>query len=134
GPRGPDNTHPASFNARPAARGRGTTSGVARGVPPRRFKRLLAEAPRAAGLAEPSAAFAADPAVAAIDPALLADEHEQADHADHPWPGLGLIDGGQGQLAAARVSLGGLGVTDPPLVSSAQGAHPGGAGGRLDIP
>src|SRR5262249_57686541 len=120
GPRGPDNTHPASFNARPAARGRGTTSGVARGVPPRRFKRLVGEAPRAAGLAEPSSAFAADPAVAAIDPALLADEHEQADHADHPWPDLVLIDGGEGQLAAARETLGALGVTDVPLVAIAK--------------
>ena len=88
----------------------------------RRFKRLLAEAPRAAGLAEPSATFAVDPAVAMIAPALLEQEHaEQAEPAEHPWPDLVMIDGGEGQLTAARETLGALGVTDLPLVAIAKG-------------
>src|SRR5262249_21977860 len=70
-----------TYHARGAARGRGRDDGGVGGVLPRRFKRLLTEAPRAAGLAEPSAAFAVDPAVAAIAPDTPADEH--ADQGEH---------------------------------------------------
>ena len=38
-----------------------------------------------------------------------------------PWPDLVLIDGGQGQLAAARDILAGLGITDLPLLAIAKG-------------
>ncbi|WP_346909985.1 excinuclease ABC subunit UvrC [uncultured Roseibium sp.] len=37
------------------------------------------------------------------------------------WPDLVLIDGGQGQLTAARETLEGLGITDVPLVGIAKG-------------
>jgi len=37
------------------------------------------------------------------------------------WPDLVLIDGGQGQLSAARETLEGLGITDVPLVGIAKG-------------
>src|SRR5262249_39996828 len=70
-------TGPRKFTTRGADLGRGEDSGRMRGVPPRRFKRLMAESPRAAGLAEPSTAFAIDPSVAAIEPALLADAHAE---------------------------------------------------------
>ena len=39
-----------------------------------------------------------------------------------PWPDLVLIDGGQGQLNAARETLRSLGVTDVPLASIAKGS------------
>jgi excinuclease ABC subunit C len=38
-----------------------------------------------------------------------------------PWPDLVLIDGGLGQLNAARATLAELGVTDVPLVGIAKG-------------
>jgi excinuclease ABC subunit C len=38
-----------------------------------------------------------------------------------PWPDLVLIDGGPGQLAAARDILAGLGITDLPLLAIAKG-------------
>jgi excinuclease ABC subunit C len=41
--------------------------------------------------------------------------------ADSPWPDLVLIDGGIGQLNAARETLGDLGVRDVPLVGIAKG-------------
>ena len=46
---------------------------------------------------------------------------EEEEHADSPWPDLVLIDGGEGQLSAARETLSGLGVTDVPLVAIAKG-------------
>src|SRR5262245_16905856 len=42
------------------------------------------------------------------------------DETDSPWPDLVLIDGGQGQLAAARVTLAALGA-EVPLVAIAKG-------------
>nr|WP_245499601.1 excinuclease ABC subunit UvrC [Tepidamorphus gemmatus] len=48
------------------------------------------------------------------DPAPLADDLT-------PWPDLVLIDGGPGQLAAARAVLAELGITDVPLVGIAKG-------------
>src|SRR4030095_16393086 len=40
---------------------------------------------------------------------------------ESPWPDLLLIDGGQGQLTAARETLQALGVQDVPLVAVAKG-------------
>jgi excinuclease ABC subunit C len=54
----------------------------------------------------------------------LADTEEHTidvSRADTPWPDLVLIDGGQGQLTAAREALTQLGVTDVPLVAIAKG-------------
>ena len=125
GPEGFRKNQYRKFNIRSADLAPGDDYGMMREVLTRRFKRLIAEAPRAAGLAEPSAAYAVDPAVAAIAPDAPADDHAdssvQADHADQPWPDLVLIDGGEGQLAAARETLGALGVTDVPLVGIAKG-------------
>jgi excinuclease ABC subunit C len=48
-----------------------------------------------------------------------------ADGEDHdseqPWPDLVLIDGGQGQLNAARETLAAVGVTDVPMIGVAKG-------------
>jgi len=43
------------------------------------------------------------------------------DDSDSPWPDLILIDGGQGQLAAASATLGELGVADVPIAAIAKG-------------
>ena len=61
----------------------------------------------------PSAALAA---LARLLPERETDEEE----ADSPWPDLVLIDGGQGQLTAAREVLAGLGV-EVPLIAIAKG-------------
>ena len=122
GPEGFRKNQYRKFNIRSADLAPGDDYGMMREVLTRRFKRLMAEAPRATGLAEPSAAYAVDPAVAAITPEAPAAEHaDPAEHADQPWPDLVLIDGGEGQLAAARETLGALGVTDVPLVGIAKG-------------
>jgi excinuclease ABC subunit C len=47
-------------------------------------------------------------------------EMEEQDN-ESPWPDLVLIDGGQGQLNAARAALAALGVTDVPLIGVAKG-------------
>jgi excinuclease ABC subunit C len=67
--------------------------GMMREVMQRRFKRLQAEAPRPA----PEGAETS------------------------PWPDLVIIDGGAGQLSAARDALGELGIADLPLVAIAKG-------------
>jgi excinuclease ABC subunit C len=46
---------------------------------------------------------------------------EGDESADSPWPDLVIIDGGQGQLNAARETLAALGVTDMPLIGVAKG-------------
>ena len=54
---------------------------------------------------------------------LLKDEEREAEGDAFPaWPDLVLIDGGKGQLEAARATLEKLGVTDVPLVGVAKGA------------
>jgi excinuclease ABC subunit C len=85
----------------------------------RRFKRLMTETPRPQGIAEPAAAFT--PGTEAVPPIGAAVDSEPDAHADEPWPDLVLIDGGEGQLTAARETLAGLGVTDVPLVAIAKG-------------
>jgi excinuclease ABC subunit C len=40
---------------------------------------------------------------------------------EQPWPDLVLIDGGEGQLRAARETLAGLGIVDIPIVGIAKG-------------
>jgi excinuclease ABC subunit C len=46
---------------------------------------------------------------------------EDTDATDSPWPDLILIDGGQGQLQAARTTLETLGIADVPIVAIAKG-------------
>jgi excinuclease ABC subunit C len=73
----------------------------------RRFKRLLEENPR-------------DLTAGAALAAVLTGEVGEAE--DQPWPDLVLIDGGKGQLTAARETLASLGVADVPLAAIAKGA------------
>jgi excinuclease ABC subunit C len=97
------------FNIRSSELTPGDDYGMMREVLQRRFKRLLAEAPR----------LSIDAALAAE---LSGDAGEAEDEANEQvWPDLVLIDGGQGQLNAATQTLSELGVTDVPLVAIAKG-------------
>lgn len=109
GPEGFVKNQYRKFNIRSEDLTPGDDYGMMREVLERRFKRLLNEHPRNGesndALADPLAAGSA---------AILRSE-------DSPWPDLVMIDGGQGQLAAARETLTALGVTDVPLVAIAKG-------------
>jgi excinuclease ABC subunit C len=118
GPEGFRKNQYRKFNIRSADLAPGDDYGMMREVLTRRFKRLMTEAPRAAGCAETATPFAGHTA----DGGASAEGEEHAEqHAEQPWPDLVLIDGGEGQLTAARETLAGLGVTDVPLVAIAKG-------------
>jgi excinuclease ABC subunit C len=121
GPEGFRKNQYRKFNIRSTDLVPGDDYGMMREVLTRRFKRLMAEAPRAAGVAEPAVS-----GTSAGESALLADgdvapEGDADAHADEPWPDLVLIDGGEGQLNAACETLAALGATDVPLVAIAKG-------------
>jgi excinuclease ABC subunit C len=98
GPEGFRKNQYRKFNIRSEDITPGDDYGMMREVLTRRFKRLMDEAPRAA------------------------DEQPASDaEGVSPWPDLVLIDGGEGQLAAARGVLESLGVKDVPLVGIAKG-------------
>lgn len=105
GPEGLQKNQYRKFNIRTAQLSPGDDCGMMREVLTRRFKRLIEAAPRAA----PSAIGAGPEA------------ERTPEEADSLWPDLVLIDGGQGQLNAARETLASLGLTDVPLVAIAKG-------------
>jgi excinuclease ABC subunit C len=117
------------FNIRSSEITPGDDFGMMREVLRRRFKRLLTESPRAPAPvamlapAEESVAAGAE-LIPALDipPSLTLVDADSftADNAS-PWPDLVLIDGGLGQLNAARATLAELGVGDVPLVGIAKG-------------
>ena len=104
------------FNIRSAELAPGDDFGMMREVLERRFKRLIAEAPRQGGDAAPNG----EPIVLPPGQTLQVNEPEEDSDAESPWPDLVLIDGGQGQLNAARETLAALGA-DVPLVAIAKG-------------
>ncbi|HTT47379.1 MAG TPA: excinuclease ABC subunit UvrC [Pseudolabrys sp.] len=105
GPEGFRKNHYRKFNIRSTELTPGDDYAMLREVLERRFKRLLAEAPRIS-----------------LDDALAAEQSGETDHdEEQPWPDLVLIDGGQGQLTAATETLAALDVTDVPLVAIAKG-------------
>jgi excinuclease ABC subunit C len=134
------------FNIRSTDLTPGDDFAMMREVLERRFKRLLAEAPRT--VAEPREAIPvasslegeAEPAqpareggnvttVLATPPIRIPPprggreeqvDAEEEEAAESPWPDLVLIDGGAGQLSAAREALAALGV-EVPLVAIAKG-------------
>jgi excinuclease ABC subunit C len=111
------------FNIRSAELTPGDDFGMMREVLERRFKRLIAEAPRptVADVALAAAAVAPDTAMPPEEIAILQAEGEGGESpAESPWPDLVLIDGGLGQLNVAREVLAGLGA-DVPLVGIAKG-------------
>jgi excinuclease ABC subunit C len=109
------------FNIRSASLTPGDDFAMMREVLERRFKRLLAEAPRTASAPElgEGGAAAEGPGQESLEQESL-ENSESNDDAVSPWPDLVLIDGGQGQLTAARDVLGALGV-EVPLVAIAKG-------------
>ncbi|MEP3048308.1 MAG: excinuclease ABC subunit UvrC [Roseibium sp.] len=90
----------------------GDDYGMMREVLQRRFSRLLKEHPRSE-----------NPAATRLpDDTSEPEEEAMTSGPDIPaWPDLILIDGGLGQLSAARETLGALGITDVPLVGIAKG-------------
>jgi excinuclease ABC subunit C len=114
------------FNIRSADLSPGDDFAMMREVLTRRFKRLIAETPVPAAFAALAGSRAGSMAERALPreeveilqtqpPANDADDDERS-----PWPDLVLIDGGQGQLNAAREVLEELHVTAP-LVAIAKG-------------
>src|SRR3984957_18530295 len=99
------------FNIRSTELTPGDDFAMMREVLERRFKRLMNEAP-------PQPIPPADPAVALTLPIALPVEEGEQD--ESPWPDLVLIDGGLGQLNAAREVLAALGA-EVPLVAIAKG-------------
>jgi excinuclease ABC subunit C len=145
GPEGFSKKEYRKFNIRSADLTPGDDFAMMREVLERRFKRLLAEAPlpvpaspaRDGGGQQsepPTEASATAPIVvptpdsAGVEAAVQQMEADGStppgdqaeDQAESPWPDLVLIDGGQGQLSAAREVLGMLGV-GVPLVAIAKG-------------
>jgi excinuclease ABC subunit C len=126
------------FNIRSTELTPGDDFAMMREVLERRFKRLMAEAPRALpsppageggvpqsgatgeglGIPAPAGILEPSPALAALGLPLPQGEGEDED--ESPWPDLVLIDGGLGQLNAARGVLGALGV-EVPLAAIAKG-------------
>ena len=105
GPEGFRKNQYRKFNIRSTELTPGDDYAMMREVLQRRFKRLLAEAPRVS-----------------LDAALAAEQSGEVDGGEEqPWPDLVLIDGGQGQLAAAQQTLAEMGVTDVPLIAIAKG-------------
>ena len=118
------------FNIRSADLTPGDDFGMMREVLGRRFKRLIAEAPRALeqapGLRPPAQdggckdAPDRDGHAEVLTPGAA--KHDGGDdEGSSPWPDLVLIDGGRGQLTAASETLAGLGITDVPLAAIAKG-------------
>ena len=105
GPQGFSKTHYRTFNIRSEDLTPGDDFGMMREVLMRRFARLMKEAPRAAA-----------PDSAESPPAPPSETAEMP-----AWPDLVLIDGGRGQVEAARTALVELGVTDVPVVGVAKG-------------
>jgi excinuclease ABC subunit C len=138
GPEGLRKNQYRKFNIKSAELTPGDDFGMMREVLRRRFKRLLDEVPRPvpaaapaadaggpaadAGAPEPSAdAPAGEAADAAAGVADAAEAGASADHDAVAWPDLVVIDGGAGQLNAARDTLAELGLTDVPMVAIAKG-------------
>jgi excinuclease ABC subunit C len=104
----------------------GDDYGMMREVLTRRFKRLLEETPQAATPSPEGEGIdgaAESPLLDVLPPPPLPGEENIEDEIDASWPDLVVIDGGPGQLAAARETLAALGVADVALVSIAKGAE-----------
>jgi excinuclease ABC subunit C len=115
GPEGFRKSQYRKFNIRSADLTPGDDFAMMREVLERRFKRLLAEAPREVSGAEPKQ-NGLEHAKGFVTNLLAGD----ADTEESSWPDLVLIDGGQGQLTAAREVLAGLSV-EVPLIAIAKG-------------
>src|SRR4051812_45237310 len=113
GPEGFRKNQYRKFNIRSETLTPGDDFGMMREVLTRRFKRLLSDAPRAV---EAERSSGGERGVFQLD-----QNESDEEQTDSPWPDLVLIDGGQGQLTAARETLSALGVTNVPLIGIAKG-------------
>jgi excinuclease ABC subunit C len=143
GPEGLRKNQYRKFNIKSTDLTPGDDFGMMREVLRRRFKRLLGESPRPGAVGAPEAAPdgavpAKEEGVAAAakaasapqddEPAQQQREQEQSSQGepqperdDVAWPDLVLIDGGAGQLNAARDILAELGITNLAMVGIAKG-------------
>lgn len=141
GPEGFRKAQYRKFNIKSADLVPGDDFGMMREVLTRRFARLLKEAPREGAPAVPVDVTGPDntPSIPSVpltetdgmsgqatSAELPPDDAEEPDALPDatgasPWPDLVLIDGGLGQLNAARKVLEELGITDVPLVGIAKG-------------
>jgi excinuclease ABC subunit C len=146
GPAGLMKTHYRTFNIKSEDLTPGDDYGMMREVLRRRFSRLVKEAPRAQDV--PAETFSPidserqdacpdmahpphpHPLPTQVGPSRLASAGTDLGQARDPrereeefpaWPDLVLIDGGKGQLEAARTTLAEIGLTDVPLVGIAKG-------------
>ena len=109
------------FNIRSADLVPGDDFGMMREVLERRFKRLLAEAPRQADARRKRRSLFRPLRGNPVRRCRIGRRaSSRMSMPSSPWPDLVLIDGGQGQLSAARETLAGLGV-EVPLVAIAKG-------------
>ncbi|GLS45650.1 excinuclease ABC subunit UvrC [Methylobacterium brachythecii] len=113
GPTGFMKTHYRTFTIKSEELAPGDDFGMMREVLHRRFRRLVKEAPRTPKEAAVAAAEGGAP-----EPVP---EPEVDGDAFPAWPDLVLIDGGKGQLEAARSMLEEVGVTDVALAGIAKG-------------
>jgi excinuclease ABC subunit C len=139
GPEGFRKNQYRKFNIRSSELAPGDDFGMMREMLERRFKRLMAEAPRepASGpqspvtsplkggidLAKPESPSISDrPLSLALSIKGEGGARAESDEdAESPWPDLLLIDGGIGQLNAARATLEALGIGDMPIIGVAKG-------------
>jgi excinuclease ABC subunit C len=110
------------FNIRSEALTPGDDYGMMREVLERRFKRLLNDAPRAQEeVQEEVQGEIKEPAADAASENAAAPEEEAIQEDAPQWPDLVVIDGGMGQLSAARDIFTALGLTDVSLIAVAKG-------------
>ncbi|WP_428030724.1 excinuclease ABC subunit UvrC [Ancylobacter sp.] len=127
GPEGFSKSQYRKFNIRSTELTPGDDYGMMREVLTRRFSRLLKEAPRAPASSLPEGETppeSADTLPLGATPAPGGEAEgaqEESTAAASIWPDLLLIDGGPGQLKAARETLASLGITDVPMVGVAKG-------------
>ena len=146
GPEGFRKNQYRKFNIRSEDLAPGDDYGMMREVLQRRFKRLLEENPRQAPNSSITSPLAGEggaegtgrgvdtiagqevtslpiplPQGGREEPAAGEQNIESDERDESPWPDLVLIDGGQGQLAAATETLGALGISDVPLIAIAKG-------------
>jgi len=87
----------------------------------RRFEKLAASAAGETPQPDEPAKNDAQVSQGGVDFSSVMSAPEAPEQDETPWPDLVLIDGGPGQLTAARETLAALGVTDVPLVAVAKG-------------
>lgn len=123
GPAGFAKTHYRTFNIKSEELTPGDDYGMMREVLQRRFKRLVKEnprTPREAALAAREGGASEPVPEAPPESDTLPSDTLPSDTLP-AWPDLVLIDGGKGQLDAARTALEEIGVTDVALVGIAKG-------------